>query len=147
MHPIVKYFLLLIVIAAAPVRAANTTVQLLIAADTVTPGTTVLAAIQLEMEPGWHTYWKNPGESGQATEVKWQLPPGVIAGDILWPVPKKLPPAEVTTYGYEEKTVLIVPLTPKFPGSNVRNRAFRAAPRFTPNCWSVTRSSHQCMRP
>ena len=98
-------------IAAAPARAAHTAVELLFADETVLPGATVLAAIQLEMEPGWHTYWKNPGESGQATEVKWQLPPGVIAGDILWPVPKKLPPAEVTTYGYEEKTVLIVPLT------------------------------------
>ena len=62
------------------------------------------------MEPGWHTYWKNPGAAGMATEIKWQLPPGVTAGEIQWPLPKKLPPAEVTTYGYEDEVMLIVPL-------------------------------------
>jgi len=93
------------------VRAAHTEAQLLLSADTVRPGDTVLAGVQLKMEPGWHTYWKNPGESGQATEIKWQLPPGVTAGEIEWPLPKKLPPAEVTTYGYEDEVVLLVPLT------------------------------------
>jgi thiol:disulfide interchange protein DsbD len=92
------------------VRAAHTEAQLLLSADTVRPGDTVLAGVQLKMESGWHTYWKNPGESGQATEIKWQLPPGVTAGEIQWPLPKKLPPAEVTTYGYEDEVVLLVPL-------------------------------------
>ena len=62
------------------------------------------------MEPGWHTYWKNPGEAGMATKIEWQLPPGVNAGDIQWPLPEKLPPAEVTTYGYSDEVMLIVPL-------------------------------------
>jgi len=92
------------------VRAAHTEAQLLLSADTVRPGDTVLAGVQLKMETGWHTYWKNPGDSGQATEIKWQLPPGVTAGEIQWPLPKKLPPAEVTTYGYEDEVVLLVPL-------------------------------------
>ena len=92
------------------VRAAHTEAQLLLSADTVRPGDTVLAGVQLKMETGWHTYWKNPGDSGQATEIKWQLPPGVTAGKIQWPLPKKLPPAEVTTYGYEDEVVLLVPL-------------------------------------
>ena len=63
------------------------------------------------MEPGWHTYWKNPGDAGSATKIKWQLPPGVSAGEIQWPLPEKLPPAEVSTYGYENEVVLLVPLT------------------------------------
>jgi thiol:disulfide interchange protein len=91
-------------------QAAHTGAQLLLSADTVRPGDTVLAGVQLKMETGWHTYWKNPGDSGQATEIKWQLPPGVTAGEIQWPLPKKLPPAEVTTYGYEDEVVLLVPL-------------------------------------
>jgi thiol:disulfide interchange protein DsbD len=90
---------------------AHTAATLLLSADTATPGATILAGVQLEMDPGWHTYWKNPGESGQATEIKWTLPPGVTAGEIRWPLPQKLPPAEVTTYGYEDKTILLVPLT------------------------------------
>jgi len=92
-------------------RAAHTQVQLRLSADTAKPGDTIWAGLDLKMEPGWHTYWKNPGDAGQATEIKWQLPAGVTAGEIQWPLPEKLPPAEVTTYGYENEVVLLVPLT------------------------------------
>ena len=91
--------------------AHHTQVRLLLPADTAKPGETVLAGVDLKMEAGWHTYWKNPGEAGTATKIDWTLPPGVTAGDIQWPLPQKLPPAEVTTYGYEDEAVLIVPLT------------------------------------
>ena len=63
------------------------------------------------MDPGWHTYWKNPGDAGSPTKIEWQLPPGFTAGEIQWPLPEKLPPADVTTYGYENEVVLLVPLT------------------------------------
>ncbi len=69
-----------------------------------------LGRVDLKMDAGWHTYWRNPGESGIATTIKWDLPRGVTAGEILWPVPEKLPPAEVTTYGYEHEVMLLVPL-------------------------------------
>jgi thiol:disulfide interchange protein len=64
----------------------------------------------LKMEPGWHTYWKNPGAAGMATKIEWQLPPGISPDETQWPLPKKLPPIEVTTYGYEDEAMLIVPL-------------------------------------
>jgi thiol:disulfide interchange protein DsbD len=98
-------------LAALTARAAHTQVQLLLSADTAKPGDTIWAGVDLKMELGWHTYWKNPGDAGMATEIKWQLPPGVTAGEIQWPLPKKLPPIEVTTYGYEDEVMLIVPLT------------------------------------
>jgi thiol:disulfide interchange protein DsbD len=91
--------------------AHHTQAKLILSADTAKPGDTIFAGVDLKMEPGWHTYWKNPGDAGQATEIKWQLPPGVTAGEIQWPLPEKLPPAEVTTYGYEDEVVLLVPLT------------------------------------
>ena len=91
--------------------AHHTQVKLFLSAGTAKPGDTILAGVDLKMEPGWHTYWKNPGDAGMATEIKWQLPPGISAGEIQWPLPKKLPPAEVTTYGYEDEVMLIVPLT------------------------------------
>ncbi len=91
-------------------RAAHTEVTLLLSATTARPGDTIWAGMDLKMEPGWHTYWKNPGEAGQATEIKWQLPPGLTAGEIQWPLPKKLPPADITTYGYEDEVMLLVPL-------------------------------------
>jgi thiol:disulfide interchange protein DsbD len=111
MRLIAATLFLLIALAGVPVRAAHTAAQLLLSADVARPGDTIWAGVDLKMEPGWHTYWKNPGDAGQATEIKWQLPPGVTAGEIRWPLPEKLPPAEVTTYGYENEVVLLVPLT------------------------------------
>jgi thiol:disulfide interchange protein DsbD len=95
---------------AIAAHAAHTQARLILSADTARPGDTVLAGVDLKMEPGWHTYWKNPGAAGYATKIEWQLPPGITAGDIQWPLPEKLPPAEVTTYGYNDEVVLLVPL-------------------------------------
>jgi thiol:disulfide interchange protein DsbD len=91
-------------------RAANTTARLVFDADTARPGDTVLAGLHLRMAPKWHTYWRNPGESGEATKVTWTLPPGITAGEIQWPVPEKLLWEGFVTYGYENEVVLIVPL-------------------------------------
>ena len=91
-------------------HAAHTQAQLLLSADTARPGDMVWAGVDLKMDPEWHTYWKNPGEAGMATKIQWQLPPGVTAGEIQWPLPEKLPPAEVPTYGYNHEVVLLVPL-------------------------------------
>jgi len=99
-----------ICLAAFTARAAHTQARLILAANTARPGDTVLVGVDLKMEPGWHTYWKNPGAAGMATKIEWQLPPGVTAGEIQWPLPEKLPPAEVTTYGYDDEVVLLVPL-------------------------------------
>ena len=99
-----------ICLAAIAAHAAHTQVRLILSADTAKAGDTVLAGVDLKMEPGWHTYWKNPGAAGMATKIEWQLPPGVTAGEIQWPLPEKLPPAEVTTYGYDDEVILRVPL-------------------------------------
>jgi thiol:disulfide interchange protein DsbD len=100
----------LLVFAGNVVHAAHTQVQLLLSATTARPGDTIWAGVDMKMDPDWHTYWKNPGEAGMATKIRWQLPPGVTAGDIQWPLPEKLPPAEVTTYGYNREVMLLVPL-------------------------------------
>ncbi|MGH7994029.1 MAG: protein-disulfide reductase DsbD family protein, partial [Limisphaerales bacterium] len=99
-----------LVLAGNAANAAHTQVQLLLSADTVRPGDTIWAGVDMKIEPDWHTYWKNPGVAGMATKIEWQLPPGVTAGDIQWPLPEKLPPAEVTTYGYNNEVMLLVPL-------------------------------------
>jgi thiol:disulfide interchange protein DsbD len=91
-------------------RAAHTHVQLLLSAAIAKPGDTIWAGVDMKMDAGWHTYWKNSGAAGLPTRIEWQLPPGVTAGEIQWPLPEKLPPAEVTTYGYENEVMLIVPL-------------------------------------
>jgi thiol:disulfide interchange protein DsbD len=97
-------------LAVLTAHAAHTQARLILGASTARPGDTIWAGVDLKMEPAWHTYWKNPGAAGIATKIEWQLPPGVTAGEIQWPLPEKLPPAEVTTYGYNDEVVLLVPL-------------------------------------
>jgi DsbC/DsbD-like thiol-disulfide interchange protein len=71
----------------------------------------VWVGLQLAHKPEWHTYWKNSGDSGLPTTLEWTLPPGVIAGDIAWPIPKKIPIGSLANYGYEGTVLLPVPLT------------------------------------
>ncbi len=97
-------------LAASVAQAAHTQVRLYLSTSSAQPGDTIWAGIDLQMDDGWHTYWKNPGEAGIATEIKWHLPIGITAEEIRWPLPEKIPPAEVTTYGYEHEVMLLVPL-------------------------------------
>src|SRR5262249_30270284 len=91
-------------------HAAHTQTRLLLSVDTARPGDTVMAGVHLKMDPGWHTYWRNSGQSGMPTTITWQLPKGVNAGEIQWPVPEKSPEQDLTTYIYENDVVLLVPL-------------------------------------
>ena len=59
-------------------------------AAAIAPGETLWVALHLDMRPGWHVYWRNPGDSGLPTEIAWKLPPGFTAGEIAWPTPGAL---------------------------------------------------------
>ena len=74
-------------------------------------GNRVWVGLQLAHKPQWHTYWKNSGDSGQPTQLQWTLPAGVTAGDIAWPLPKKIPIGTLANYGFEGTVLLPVPLT------------------------------------
>ncbi|WPG38366.1 protein-disulfide reductase DsbD family protein [Variovorax sp. EBFNA2] len=80
------------------------------APDGVAPGAPVWVGLQITHQPEWHTYWKNAGDSGLPTELKWTLPAGVSTGEIAWPVPKKIPVGTLANYGYENTVLLPVPL-------------------------------------
>ncbi|MGK6310586.1 protein-disulfide reductase DsbD family protein [Variovorax sp. DT-64] len=77
----------------------------------VSAGAPVWVGLQIAHQPEWHTYWKNAGDSGLPTELAWSLPAGVSAGEIAWPVPKKIPIGTLANYGYEDTVLLPVPLT------------------------------------
>ncbi|HEY9172602.1 MAG TPA: protein-disulfide reductase DsbD domain-containing protein [Verrucomicrobiae bacterium] len=94
-----------------PALAAHTEARLVLSAETARPGSTVMGGLLLRMEDGWHTYWRNPGASGMATEIEWELPDGIAAGEIQWPPPEKYGEDDLTTYVYHEEVVLLVPLT------------------------------------
>lgn len=92
----------------------KTQVRLVLSVEGARPGESILAGIQLRMPPGWHTYWKNPGDSGQATRIDWILTNGISAGETQWPVPEKFVttagPVTFVTYVYHEEALLVVPL-------------------------------------
>ena len=56
----------------------------------IAPGETITLALVMKPDPGWHGYWKNPGDSGIETQIDWQLPAGLSAGPIQYPVPGRL---------------------------------------------------------
>ena len=78
--------------------------------DKITPNT-VWVGLQLAHQPKWHSYWKNPGDSGLPTRLSWTLPVGIIAGDIAWPKPQKFFLGDLLNFGYGETVLLAVPLT------------------------------------
>jgi thiol:disulfide interchange protein DsbD len=77
----------------------------------VAAGQPLWLGLQIMHQPEWHTYWKNPGDSGLPTVLEWTLPAGVTAGEIAWPTPKKIPIGNLANYGYEGTVLLPVPLT------------------------------------
>ncbi len=81
------------------------------APDGADSGKTVWLGLQLTHQPDWHTYWRNPGDSGLPITVQWTLPAGISAGDIAWPLPKKIPIGNLANYGFDGTVLLPVPLT------------------------------------
>lgn len=98
------------------------------APDGAASGKPVWVGLQLTHAPEWHTYWKNPGDSGLPTELQWTLPEGVSAGEIAWPTPRKFPIGNLANYGYDGTVVLPVPLTvsPDFKGEHIDVKLYAA---------------------
>lgn len=85
-------------------------IQLLAEDGAFKPGQTAWIGLYFEMEPGWHIYWTNPGDSGEPPKVQWTLPKGFKTGDFRWPAPVRLVTGPVIDYGYEGKVLLAAPL-------------------------------------
>jgi thiol:disulfide interchange protein DsbD len=67
--------------------------------------------VLFEMEPGWHVYWRNPGDSGLPTEVLWNAPDGARVGEPVWPTPEQFDdPAGHVSYGYSDMVLLHSPI-------------------------------------
>ncbi len=81
------------------------------APEGLAPGRPMWLGLKIEHKPQWHTYWKNPGDSGLPTTLEWQLPAGAVAGDIQWPTPAKLPIGPLLNFGYDGTLLLPVPIT------------------------------------
>jgi DsbC/DsbD-like thiol-disulfide interchange protein/cytochrome c biogenesis protein CcdA len=96
---------------SAPVVSKRATVSLVTDTDAVAPGTPFRAALRFQLAPGWHTYWKNPGDAGVPSELTLE-PAG---GPIDWPAPRRVAEGTVMTYAYTGALLLPVTLRPDGP--------------------------------
>lgn len=121
---------------AAPVSAPKTTADLVARTTAVAPGSVIEVGLLLEMEPGWHVYWENAGDSGLAPSLIWTLPPGVEAGPIQWPAPHRIEYGPMLNYGYEGTLLLPVRIT--VPASQAPGTTLRLAAKAT---WLVCKEA------
>ena len=73
----------------------------------IVPGETLYLALSLKPEKGWHTYWRNPGDSGAPTSVEWQLPKGVSLKQVYWEHPEKIDYGSLVNYGFHHESLLV----------------------------------------
>ena len=93
--------------AETTVRTNQAIVQMLIERNSIKPGETIWIGFEFLLKEGWHTYWKNPGDSGLPIKIKWDLPNGIKAGPINWPTPERQPYGELMKYGYSNKVTIL----------------------------------------
>lgn len=95
--------------AMPPAQAATEQVQaeLVASVAAVQPGAEIYVGLNQKIIPHWHTYWVNPGDSGNATTIEWTLPEGAAASDIIWPAPSRFSMGPITNYAYENDVTLL----------------------------------------
>jgi thiol:disulfide interchange protein/DsbC/DsbD-like thiol-disulfide interchange protein len=96
------------VAAAQTQGVGHVAVSLVAETRGVIPGQPFRLALRQQIEPGWHTYWSNPGDSGLPTVIDWMLPPDFKTGPIVWPTPERFAVGPVVDYGYQHDILLPV---------------------------------------
>ena len=97
--------------AGNTVSTDNVKARLISETNAIAPGQSIWVALELDIRDGWHTYWRNPGDSGQATQLAWTLPTGLTAGDIVWATPHRFEIAPLVNYGYAKHAMHLVKIT------------------------------------
>lgn len=106
----------------APGDGPHVKASLVAETRSIVPGQPLHLALHQEIEPGWHTYWLNPGDAGLPTTIDWNLPQGFAAEPIQWPIPKRILTGPLVSYGYENDVLLPVTVAVPSklePGANI----------------------------
>ncbi|HRT06058.1 MAG TPA: protein-disulfide reductase DsbD family protein [Kiritimatiellia bacterium] len=108
-----SWFLVLATLAAAaPVRNGPVAAELIAETLSIAPGQPFTVAVRLTLDPPWHAYWTNPGDSGLAPAIEWKLPDGFTAGELQFPFPRAIATPPFMTYGLEGDVWLLATITP-----------------------------------
>jgi thiol:disulfide interchange protein len=86
-------------------------------------GETLQLGLRIKHDPHWHTYWRNPGDSGLPTQFDVKLPAGWLAGPIGWPAPQAIPIGPLLNFGFEGD--IILPVKIDLPASAIGNGSLR----------------------
>jgi DsbC/DsbD-like thiol-disulfide interchange protein len=100
--------------AAPPPASAssrNVRATLLSEKQWVQPGQKFWLGLRLETGPGWHVYWKQPGDAGLPPRLRWTLPAPLAAQDLVFPYPERFATGALASYGYTGDVLLLVPMT------------------------------------
>jgi thiol:disulfide interchange protein len=131
LRPLFALLLLTLTAGSAAVAATSSAdalhlrVQLVAPERTLNAGSPADVGFYFKLEPGWHVYWKNAGDSGEPPRVRWTLPEGVTAGELQFPAPKRLPLGPLMDFGYEDE--VLFPLTLQVaPGAKADAAALHA---------------------
>ena len=95
---------------AEAVSRPHVTAELISRQTSFRPGDTIDVGVRLQLEEGWHVYWRNPGDAGLSTQIDWTLPPGFEAGPIRWPYPHRFALGPVVSFGHSGDVLLLVKL-------------------------------------
>ncbi len=93
------------------VRDGEVAARLVSPFASVEPGQKVPVGVRFEIDDGWHTYWRNPGDTGQTTYVSWELPDGAVVGDLRWPYPEIYRNAHLVDFTYSHEVTLYADIT------------------------------------
>ena len=94
-----------------PVDTGKVTASLVSSHNAVPPGGKFHVALRTVLDDHWHTYWKNPGDSGEPVFIDWKIPEGMSKGDIAWPLPQTLATGPIINYGFEGTPIFPVEFT------------------------------------
>lgn len=111
-------FLACLVLGLGPLSAQENrvAVQLVPSGTRYVPGEPLRVAVVMDIAPGWHTYWVNPGTAGEPARIEWELPAGWQARGLEHPVPKRIEEGGLVTFGYEGRVALLDTLIPPVAG-------------------------------
>ncbi len=101
------------------IKATDSKVRLVSAAVAVDEQERTVAGVQIRMEAGWKTYWRNPGDSGVPPSFDWSGSSNLKRAEVLYPAPRRLADASGAAIGYEDEVVFPVLITPERPGEPV----------------------------
>ena len=111
---IIKFLFLCAVITCNPLLYSgeqyydsNSNITLISNTQSIQPNGKLIIGIKFELEEGWHTYWKNPGDAGEGASIEWDLSKGLTASKILWPGPERIPVEPLMTFGYNDEVILL----------------------------------------